>query len=242
MEVHEVRILRKGCKGENKSRVFVSSEELTLEQQRLFVNDFSEEQIVFASKSEKADIKASFYFHGEKMRICCMGITAIVQVLTKYGLIKYMDKKVTIETDKGIVEIDMLVSAFSKKEYNIMNHTKKSLDRQSHYWAHSVRELDGYNSDTILMEVPKAPLRPLNALNTEGILNSSLVHYTELNDFLEETLSIINKPKYRMHVKFENDSFNDMFLTLYIQDLERGQMIRLEYFAEYERQLDLAKL
>lgn len=121
-----------------------------------------------------------------------------------------------------------------------MNHTKKSHNREIHYWKHSVPNYDGYSSNQILMEVPGAALLPVKSLVSQNILNSMLVHYKELNEFLDETLNKINAPKYRMHVKFENNTFNEMFLTMYIQDLERGQMIRLEYFATYEHQLALA--
>ncbi|MBQ0139578.1 MAG: hypothetical protein KBT36_09790 [Kurthia sp.] len=238
MQVHEIRVMRKGCKAENSAKVVFQNETLAIAEQQKIVDSFSVDQVVFISKSEQADIKASFYFDGKKVRICFICLSAAIQALLRNYPDKYRKDNLSIETDEKILIIDFLFTDFSKKEYNIMNHIQQSTNRNIHYWKHILPAYDGYERDCMLIEAPGAPLLSSDSTSSQKVVNPTLVAFENLDDFFNETLVHANNLKYRIQLKLDGNSYNDMFSVVYIQSLSQNQIIRLEYFSTYRSQLE----
>lgn len=231
MRVHEVRVMRKGCKGENTVTVVIQDERIAVAQQQKMVDSFSTDQVVFISNSAVADSKVDFYVERKQVRICFICISAAIQVLLRNFPDKYKKNDVSLETNEDILKIDTLFTKLSKKEYHIIDHIKSSNNRDIHYWKHNLAAYNGYSKDKILIEAPGTPFFLGDFLTIQKIVNPTLVPFDTIDDFLYETLT--HKASYRIQLKYEENSCENMFLIMYLQNLTQGQIIRLEYFLSY---------
>lgn len=236
VELHEVRILRKGCRGENLVRVIVQAIRMDSNEQQQLANEYADDEIVFVSLDTTANTKFSFYYQGKKKRMSFLGIAAATQVLTQLYPDYVGDKQYSIETDVQIYEIDMVATEFLTKDFKIKHLTNSS---NEHYWENNNKEFDGYSKENMFIEVPNTPIISSVDNSKNASLESTLVPLETMGEFFSKVIDELNNPKFRMQLKFENEQYEAIFLTFYIQDITKGFMIKLEYFTEYVGKLVL---
>lgn len=238
MELHEVRVLRKGCIGENLVRVIVQATRIDSAEQQQLANEYADDEIVFVSLDTTADTKFSFYYQGMKKRMSFLGIAAATQVLTQLYPSNVGDKQYKIETDIQMYEIDMVATEFLAKDFKIKHLTDSN---NGDYWRNVNSEFDGYSREHMFIEVPNTPLISSVDMSSKSSLQSTLVPLETMGEYFSKVINHLNDLKFRIQLKFENDQYEAIFLTFYVQDLTKGMMIKLQYYTEYVGKLVLNK-
>lgn len=79
-----------------------------------------------------------------------------------------------------------------------------------------------------MLDVPE-PLLVLSEPNTEQyFLKSTLVRREGIDESFANLFSIFDQLKYRLQVKWHTHQAEAIFVTLYIQNLATGSMLRLD--------------
>lgn len=229
MEYVQHQVLRKGCNGQNDVTVILCSSELSKEEREQIVKENKQKEIAFLFPSDTADFRAIFYMHKKEQDLCFLGLTATLQTLLQQYP-SYKDySKITIETNVGPFEMDLVTKEFSLKDYQLYGKIKTAVNsEQTPYWTNDVPHLNEYPKECFLLDVPE-PSLVLSEPNTEHyFLKSTLVRREDIDESFANLFSIFDQLKYRLQVKWHTHQAEAIFVTLYIQNLATGSMLRLD--------------
>lgn len=229
MEYVQHQVLRKGCNGHNDVTVVLCSKELSKEEREQIVKKNKQREIAFLFPSDTADFRAIFYMYKKEQDLCFLGLTAILQTLLQRHPSYKDDSKIIIETNIGPFEMDLVTKEFSLKDYQLYEKIKSSIhSNHKPYWKNDILHLNEYPQECFLLEIPETSL-VLSEPNTEQyFLKSTLVRREDIDENFANLFSIFDQLKYRLQVKWHTHQTEAVFVTLYIQNLATGSMLRLD--------------
>lgn len=229
MQYIQRQILRKGCDGYNNVTVILCQKELDEKEREQIVKNNRWREITFLFPSTTADCRAIFYLDKKEQDLCFLGLTAALQVLIQQNESYKNQSKIVIETNIIQFEMDLATKEFSSKDYQLYQTIKCALQQEkTPYWENTVAHLNAYPKECFLLEIPETSL-VLSEPNTEQhFLKSTLVRREGIDENYASLFTIFDQLKYRLQIKWHVHEVEAIFVTLYIQNLATGSMIRLE--------------
>lgn len=229
MKFYEVTVVKKGCNSLVKIGVVVQSKYYSIEEQVNIARNMLQEEIVFVSPSERAYCKFTYLIKGEEVLFSFIGLAASVHVMQKFYPGLCLGKKFEVETLQSVFTLELIKTYFMEKDLEFIRSIKQAiLLEEKPYWHINNADINGYDAKYVLLEVPN--LTPFITRSTmeSRFLQSSLIALEEINEVGKYLLSLEEQMKFRMQIKYDEQSAEIILLTLYIQDIKNGHMTRMD--------------
>ncbi|GEK32976.1 PhzF family phenazine biosynthesis protein [Kurthia sibirica] len=239
MKVHLIRVFRKGCNGHNIIGV-VYSPKLnfsTMEMKKIAHNS-KLDKVVFVTKSTKANIRLRFFTPDKEYTICFVSMFAAIHLLTNIEKDNYKAKFVSIETSLTVFKIDVMRTAFRTRDCQLIQAANAAfIAEKKPYWVNKNRKFNGYEQGKFLLEMPDTfATKPMLARH---LLETMLVDIRDIDTLFYEFSKILGTPKFRMQIRYNDETVENFFISLYIQDIAAGRMIHLESMSKIIPAIDV---
>lgn len=239
MEVNLVRVFRKGCLGYNViGVVYQPNKMLTVIDMEQIAIASKLEDVVFITQSDRATIRLRFFRTGVEHNICFISMFASIHLLTNISSKNNLDKSLSIETAETYFDIDVMTAAFRAKDCELINRANDAFDEQNApFWVNKNQEFNGYQKEKFLLEIPDTFVtKPVIATH---LIETMLIESCDADEIFYELAKILQNPKFRMQIRFNDNTVENFFLSFYIQDIHAGRMIHFESISKMAGKIDV---
>lgn len=229
MKVFEVTVVKKGCNSLVKIGVVVHSKFYSKEDQINITQSMSHEEVVFVSPSELAYCKFAYFIKGKEVLFSFVGLAASVHVRQKFFPELSIGKKFDLETIQSVFTLELTSTCLMEKDLEFISNIKEAINLEKKpYWHFNNEDMNGYDAEYVLLEVPNLTPFITRASYSSNFLQSSLISIEDINEIGKSLLGCEGQMKFRMQIKFDEQTLETILLTLYIQDIENGHMTRMD--------------
>lgn len=238
MEIYEVTVVKKGCNGLVKIAVVVHHQKLSKEEQETIAREMLQDEVVFVSPTEEAHCKFTYFINGEEILFSFIGLAAKVHVMKKFYPELCAEKIYELEMIETTFTLELRSTSLIEKDLELIQSIEQSIALEKKpYWHFNDSNINGYDIDQVLLEVPTMSPFITKSATATRYLQSSLISLEEINEAGKYLLGCKEQMKFRMQIKFDEQSMETILLTLYIQDIENGHMTRMDVMTSDVREI-----
>lgn len=240
MEIYEVTVVKKGCNGLVNIGVVMHKQKLSKEEQQTIARGMLQDEVIFVSPTEEAHCKFTYFIQGKEILFSFIGLAAKIHVMKKYYPELCVGKKFELETIESTFTLELRSTSLIEKDVELIDSIQEAivLDKKP-YWHFNDSNINGYNIDQVLLEVPTMSPFITKSTSASRFLKSSLISLQEINEVGKFLLSCEEQMKFRMQIKYDEHSLETVLLTLYIQDIENGHMTRMDVMTSDVREITM---